>query len=191
MSILAVPIDPKMHKASIGGRFQRPLRLRRTFGVVLWDRDLAISIHRDRAILSAVYTMPVSRCVGCVRIFWIFRRALMLSCGHVYCGKCIKRICATAVQTSPKRPAQCCNEVFSTVFVRSVLSVREYTAYTSALSRNQSQTALSLPHDPDYTIAVACIGGMICPRCGVGIVKRGGCNYIVCRCGHGFCYTGR
>ncbi|KAL4141017.1 hypothetical protein PRNP1_014141 [Phytophthora ramorum] len=111
----------------------------------------------------------------------------ILSCGHLYCTKCVATRCRMGVRDRSMVPAHCCKREFPSDYVREALNVAEFVTYERFL-QDKPWRALDLQSDREYTRVVQQHQGVQCPGCGVGVQKSMGCNRMTCLNGHEFCF---
>ncbi|CAI5725594.1 unnamed protein product [Hyaloperonospora brassicae] len=111
----------------------------------------------------------------------------MLSCGHLYCTKCIATRCRMGVRDRSMVPAHCCQREFPSDYVAEVLSAAELTTYERFL-KEKPWRSLDLESDREYANMVQLNHAVQCPGCGVGVQKVSGCNHMTCLNGHQFCF---
>ncbi|EGZ21613.1 hypothetical protein PHYSODRAFT_490302 [Phytophthora sojae] len=115
---------------------------------------------------------------------------LVVSCGHVFCKSCVAKRCSMGVRDRSMVPAHCCGLEFPIEYVKDALEPSGFETYTRFLSEREWQST-SLRSDVEYAKMVKLLGGMQCPRCGVGVLKLSGCEHMRCFCGTNFTYRGR
>ncbi|EEY56535.1 uncharacterized protein PITG_10078 [Phytophthora infestans T30-4] len=108
-------------------------------------------------------------------------------CGHVFCESCIFKRCSLALKDRTLIPAHCCGLEFPTEYVKEALGSVNFTTYSRFLHDRQWK-GTTLRSDVQYAAMVKRIGGMQCPRCGVGVTKISGCETMTCLCGNQFLY---
>lgn len=87
-------------------------------------------------------------------------------------------------------PAQCCSREMPDELIQEVLTESEFVIY-KRLVRERNWKDFKLLSDVEYAKSVRAVGGMQCPRCGIGVTKSSGCAHMLCRCGFSFNYIGR
>ncbi|RLN56765.1 hypothetical protein BBJ29_007951 [Phytophthora kernoviae] len=79
-------------------------------------------------------------------------------------------------------PAHCCGMEFPTEYAKKALGDANFLIYTRYLTERQWQ-ATNLRSDAAYAATVKNLGGMQCPRCGIGVTRISGCATMHCICG--------
>ncbi|RLN47963.1 hypothetical protein BBJ28_00001681 [Nothophytophthora sp. Chile5] len=74
-------------------------------------------------------------------------------------------------------PAHCCGVEFPTEYVKDALGALDFTTYARYLAERQWQQT-SLRSDAEYAKTVQLLGGMQCPRCGIGVTRISGCEHM-------------
>ncbi|ETM47067.1 hypothetical protein AM587_10013436 [Phytophthora nicotianae] len=126
-------------------------------------------------------------CVSCFSPGTTLSVLVAVPCGHVFCKPCISRRCTVALKDRTLVPAHCCGLEFPTEYVKEALQSADFTTYSRFL-RERQWKCTTLRSDVEYAQMVKRIGGMQCPRCGVGVKKISGCDTMKCFCGNQFLY---
>ncbi|KAE9351486.1 hypothetical protein PF008_g5923 [Phytophthora fragariae] len=111
----------------------------------------------------------------------------ILTCGHLYCTKCVVTRCRMGVRDRAMVPAHCCKREFPSEYVREALDAVEFQTYERFL-KDKHWSTLDLQSDRDYARVVKQNSGVQCPGCGIGVQKSVGCNRMMCLNHHEFCF---
>ncbi|KAE9280062.1 hypothetical protein PF001_g24407 [Phytophthora fragariae] len=112
---------------------------------------------------------------------------LVVPCGHGFCKPCVAKRCSMGVQDRSMVPAHCCGLEFPIEYVKDALDLSDFQTYVRFLSERKWQST-TFRSDVEYARTVRLLGGMQCPRCGVGVVRLSGCEHMKCFCGTDFNY---
>uniref|UniRef100_M4C3U0 RING-type domain-containing protein n=1 Tax=Hyaloperonospora arabidopsidis (strain Emoy2) TaxID=559515 RepID=M4C3U0_HYAAE len=130
---------------------------------------------------------PPPNCTCCCTPVQNESNRRILSCGHLYCTKCIATRCRMGVRDRSMVPAHCCQREFPSDYVVEVLNATELVTYERFLNEKPWST-LDLESDREYANVVQLNHAVQCPGCGVGVQKVSGCNHMTCLNGHQFCF---
>jgi len=128
---------------------------------------------------------------------------LMLSCGHVYCHSCISKY---IVKKSEENQLTCCpqckrellkhelmmclsEEKINDLALAAATAVPNSDCQRSTNSDCQQSTNNTLALTQGFGLNAAAIADphmKHCPSCNALIEKNGGCDHMICRCGHSF-----
>ncbi|GMF41950.1 unnamed protein product [Phytophthora fragariaefolia] len=111
----------------------------------------------------------------------------VLTCGHLYCTKCVATRCRMGIRDRTMVPAHCCKREFPSDYVREALDAVEFETYERFL-KDKLWSTLDLQSDRDYARVVKQNHAVQCPGCGVGVQKTYGCNRMMCLSHHEFCF---
>ncbi|KAG1708655.1 hypothetical protein DVH05_022284 [Phytophthora capsici] len=136
--------------------------------------------------VSELECKPPPSCTSCVTPIEDVEARRILTCGHLYCVKCITTRCRMSVRNRSMVPAHCCKREFPIDYVKEVLSVCELDTYNRYLKEREWRS-LDLQSDREYAAVVRQHRAVQCPGCGIGVQKSTGCNHMTCLNGHQFC----
>ncbi|KAG7390017.1 hypothetical protein PHYPSEUDO_008979 [Phytophthora pseudosyringae] len=157
------------------------------------DADLVTdSEEGDALVLVEVSDLlaeskPLPSCTCCLALLEDEATRRILTCGHIYCTKCIATRCRMGVRDRSMVPAHCCKREFPSDYVIEALDAVEFEIYERFL-KDKPWRSLDLQSDRDYAKVVQQHYGVQCPGCGVGVQKVTGCNHMTCLNGHEFCF---
>ncbi|KAL3662932.1 hypothetical protein V7S43_011878 [Phytophthora oleae] len=137
-------------------------------------------------VLVELESKPSPSCTCCLTPLEDVNARRILTCGHLYCVKCIATRCRMGVRDCSMVPAHCCKREFPSDYVKEVLSFHELQTYERYLKK-RAWRSLDLQSDREYAAVVRQHRAVQCPGCGVGVQKASGCNHMTCLNGHQFC----
>ncbi|KAJ3071331.1 hypothetical protein HDU98_005496 [Podochytrium sp. JEL0797] len=119
---------------------------------------------------------------------------LKTHCSHNYCSDCLIKMAVVALPNGAVYPVKCCGREIPQESLRLALSGSQFEQYlqrgreieVAVAAAKAASVAEQAGAQLKDLISKNC--WRICPNCGVGVEKVGGCNHIVCLCKAEFCY---
>jgi hypothetical protein len=147
-----------------------------------------LSIRQKKKLtLPSPSKVENGECISCVEKIVAETKSFKMACGHVFCFNCVKTRLSIARKDRTMIPAHCCQIEFPITYVNEILDKKDYTFYNRVVEERDWKKS-TLKSDAEYKNIVSKNGGKQCPKCGIGVLKDGGCNAVICIRGHEFCF---